>query len=246
MSNVRSDGSVSAGLEDAGLEEASLSPIAMAEVGTVAVSLPPGPPVHALTMSDVDSVGSGSGDEWKRDYRAEIKAGLARLSARADHLRKTRCPPLLWKHKPFEWPAVPAWGGTDRYAVSRIDNATMSPVPARQIEVYSFGLMEPHGHEKLDAVHEVLEEFDLRCVLDMAQFTQKLANEIVKERKRRDEMFQAFESEKCSRKELDDVIMHVVALEKRLAECQRKAPKDFEQQLKGRRRKRTAHFSWQI
>ena len=194
-------------------------------------------------MSDLNNDGSASRQERKRPCRAEIEAGLGRLSARADHLRKTRCPPLLWNHKVFEWPAVPPWGGSDRYAVSRIENATMSPVPARQIEVYSLGLMEPHGHEDLDAVHEVLERFDLRCVLDMAQYIQRLADEIVKEHKRRNEMFQAFQSKKCRRDEVDDVVMHVAALESQLAECRGKAPKDFEQQLKGRKRKRTARFS---
>ena len=236
MSNVRSDGSVSAGLEK------GASPIAAAEVGTVVLP-PPEATVDALTMSDPGSNGDDNGDEPKRNYRAEIQAGLARLSARADYLQKTRCPLLLWNHKPFEWPAVPPWGGADRYAVSRIENATMSPVPARQIEVYSFGLMEAHGHEYLDAVHGVLEQFHLRCVLDMAQYIQKLGHEIVKHRKRRDEMFQAFESDKCSRKELDDVIMHVAALERELAEFQGKAPKGFEQQLMARKRKRTARFS---
>ena len=117
---------------------------------------------------------------------------------------------------------MPPQAGAERYAVARIENDTGFFVPARQIEVYSFGLMESHGHENLDAVHEVLEQFDLRCVLDMAQYTQKLADEIVKERKQRDEMFQTFESKKCSRKELDDAIMHVLGLEGRLAECRGK------------------------
>ena len=108
------------------------------------------------------------------------------------------------------------------------------------MKVYGFRLRELHRHEKLNALQEVLNQFGSDCVLDMAQHVQKLADEIVEERNRRVQMFRAFESKLCSRKDLDDAMTHVLALEGQLGECRGKALEDFEQELRGQKRKRTA------
>ena len=233
------------------LEVARPLPVFNAQVRIV---LPPeDAAVDMSTTNDVNdgesnnNSDSGAGrDNAQRLRRTQIKAGLARLSARADYLRKTRAPPLLWNIKPFEWPRVPPQDGTGRYAIARIENDTRFPVPPRQIEVYSLGLLEPHGHESLDAVQEVLERYKLRCVLDMAQYVQKLADEIVKGSRKRGEMWEKFQRGECTRNDCDQVDHHVAVLQSQLAECQGKAPEEFERQLRSQKPKGGARWSLEM